>query len=351
LIDDEKLIQKAAFGPKNPGKQIIKDPIILNIGEGICGYVAKTGVAEIINNTSRDSRYKLDDEPRLSEITVPILSEDKVIGIIDSEHTEAGFFNEQDLEILVTIASMVSIKLNQAKAKEKLNQHKIELENTVEAKTLELQKTIEELKVSNSEILQSNNEKETLLKEIHHRVKNNLQIVSSLLNLHGYKTENKHAQEVFVDCKNRIKSMSLIHEQLYGKGNLSKINAKKYITEIGQELLTSYSAPYDVNIDYDISDNYFDINVSVPFGLILNELIVNSIKYAFPSKKGRVKIDLVNENNQAVLTVSDNGIGFDSSQVKSDSLGLELIETLSEQLNGSFTCTSSANGTVSILRF
>lgn len=351
LREGNQLKQKAAFGPKNPKEEEIKDPIVLEIGEGITGFVAKSGIGEIIKDTSKDPRYTLDDEMRYSEIAVPIISQNEVIGVIDSEHPEKSFFSEEDLEILTTIASMLSTKIDQARALEEIRNHKKELQKEVAARTLELNETIIKLKTLNDEIRQSSKVKETLLKEIHHRVKNNLQIVTSLMNLHSYNTESEEAKEVFSDCKNRVKSMSLIHEQLYGEGDLTRIDAKNYIIEIGQELLISYNIANEINIEYELENIDFDINISVPFGLILNEILVNALKYAFPDEKGLIIIRLNQSNKQVTLEVADNGIGFDPNQIREGSLGLELIETLTEQINGKFELESGDSGTTCKLKF
>ena len=349
-IGDE-LIQKAAYGPKNPYGFDIVNPIALKKDEGICGAVLASGKAELISDTSLDPRYLVDDSARYSEITVPILFNDEVIGIIDSEHSEKNFYKEQDLEILETIASMASLMIAQTNAQEKVKQQNEELEIKIEERTIELKKTIEELQQSNKEIEKRNQEKETLLKEIHHRVKNNLQIVSSLLSLNSNKLRNKRAQEVFLDCQNRIKSMSLIHEQLYGKTDLAKINAKDYIEEIIQELIRSYKASDKIKVKCDLEELYYDLNVSVPFGLILNELIANSLKYAFPDGKGEILISLKKNNSGVVLSIEDNGCGFNLNEISEDSLGLELVKTLTDQINGKFTIDSSGKGTSCELSF
>ena len=347
----DQLIQKAAFGPKNPNGFDIVNPIALKINEGICGAVLSSGKAELITNTSTDPRYLVDDTARFSEITVPILLNNEVIGIIDSEHSEKKFFKQQDLEILETIASIASARISQANAQEQLLNHKAELEKKVRESTIELTNTISKLEASNKEILQRNKEKETLLKEIHHRVKNNLQIVSSLLSLNLNKIENKSDQAIFKDCQNRVKSMSLIHEQLYGKSDLSQINAKNYIGEFIQELSQSYNLSKDIIIKCDLDEVYYDLNLSVPFGLIFNEIVSNSLKHAFPEKKGSIAVYLKNNTDKITLKVQDNGIGFNTHKVRNDSLGLELIETLTDQINGDFSIESSSQGTLCTVQF
>jgi len=343
--EDRRLHQVAAFGPKNPKGQDIQNPITIGIGEGISGHVAKTGKPIIISDTSKDHRYLLDDSLRSSEIAVPIISHGTVIGVIDSEHSTIDFFSEQDLEILETIASMASVKIDQAKILDELEAYKDALEERVKESTFELQQTINQLKASNEEIQQKNDEKETLLKEIHHRVKNNLQIVSSLLSMHANKSTSTSEESVFRDCQHRIISMSLIHEQLYNKGNLARIDAAKYINEITADLLNSFQASETVNVQYELEELFFNIEQSVPFGLIFNEIMVNALKHAFPTGNGSIKISLFGKNDHVYLSVKDDGKGFLVKE-KYDSLGLELVETLTNQLEGDYTITSDENGTL-----
>lgn len=351
MKEGEQLVQKAAYGPKNPEAHDITNPIILKLGEGICGAVAQSGVSEMIGDTSKDTRYTVDDAFRFSELTVPILHNDEVIGIIDTEHSEKDFYKEQDLEILETIASIASVKITQTQAIDELLEHKLNLERQIEGSTIELRDIIDELRISNDEINRKNREKETLLKEIHHRVKNNLQIISSLLNLNSDKIEDEKAQSIFIDCQNRVKSMSLIHEQLYNEVDFSHISAIKYIKEFTNEILRTYYSGRGVEVEYDLQEVYYNLDISVPFGLILNELISNAIKHAFQSRDGKINIKLQNYLDVVTLTISDNGIGFDIEKSRTGSLGLELVETLTVQISGDFTIESSEKGTVCTLIF
>jgi PAS domain S-box-containing protein len=141
LVDDSRgvLVQKAAYGPKNPSGREIAAPIEIPLGRGIVGTVATTGQAEIIDDTSRDPRYILDDEPRLSEVAVPILSEGRVLGVIDSEHPQRGFFTGEHRQILTAIASLAANKLVRARAEAQLRRLNEELEQRVTGRTAQLQ--------------------------------------------------------------------------------------------------------------------------------------------------------------------------------------------------------------------
>lgn len=193
---DKVLVQKAAFGPKNPKEFDIKNPIILNINEGICRAVASSGKSELISDTSIDSRYRVDDDPRFSEI-----------------------------------------------------------------------------------------------------------------------------------------------------------NAKTYIEEFVHELSRSYNTFNKIVLKCDLEELFYDLELSVPFGLILNELITNALKHAFPENAGTVFISLKRSNNQVILNVSDNGVGSNPDIKDKTTLGFELIETLTQQLNGTFCIDTSSKGTSCSLSF
>lgn len=353
LLDEKKslLYQRAAHGPKNPEAFDIEKPIVIKMGKGIVGSVAETGVGEIVGDTSIDARYIVDDEARASEITIPILAKNKVIGIIDSEHPDKNFYTQDDFKVLTTIASMTSAKLDQVKIQEELQAHKVLLEDTVEAKTQQLQMTILELRKSNDEILDRNKEKGILLKEIHHRVKNNLQILTSLMNLQAAASDDEMVKDVFRDCQRRILSMAAIHEQLYMSGNMSEIKVRPYMAEITDGLLRSFGASGRVNLTFEVEDSSFDIATSIPLGLVLNELVVNALKHGINGVAGELSISMACEGESAVLVVRDNGSGFDTTDKKSGTLGMELIKTLTEQLDGEITFDSGKSGTTCRLVF
>lgn len=156
--DEERtyLVQRAAHGPKNPIDLDILNPIKLKPGEGIVGHVALSGIGEIVNDTRKDPRYVLDDNQRLSEIAVPIIHNGQVIGVIDSEHESQGFYPEEDLEILTTIASMAASKMVQNQYFEELNAYKNELEGLVEQRTKRLHDTLREVESQRAIIAQKN---------------------------------------------------------------------------------------------------------------------------------------------------------------------------------------------------
>jgi two-component sensor histidine kinase len=192
----------------------------------------------------------------------------------------------------------------------------------------------EELETS----LGSLKEKEKLLKEIHHRVKNNLQIVSSLLSLQSENVHDKKFLGLIAESQNRINSMAIVHEMLYSSRDLSKISMKEYIERLGFSVYHSFFKPgLNVKLNYDVAyDLFFDIDHIVPLGLVLNEILSNSFKYAFPNNKGQINICLHRQGNTCNLIARDDGIGFKPGFIaeKDGHLGIQLIHMLSDQLDG-----------------
>jgi PAS domain S-box-containing protein len=188
------------------------------------------------------------------------------------------------------------------------------------------------------EIQRSLQEKEMLLKEIHHRVKNNLMIIASLLNLQSRYIKDKKALSIFKESQSRANSMALIHEKLYRSTDLKRINFGEYIKTLSTDLFRTYVGdPSRVRLNIDVEDVMLDINTSIPLGLILNELVSNSLKHAFPDERtGEINVVFTLTNDEYQLKVSDTGIGFppDLDYRNTDSLGMQLVTSLTRQIDG-----------------
>lgn len=185
---------------------------------------------------------------------------------------------------------------------------------------------------------QSLKEKETLLQEVHHRVKNNLQIISSIMSLQSSYVKEEGTKEILTECQNRIKSMSFIHDSLYLNKDLDSIDFNFYIKGLCRNLIQSYSIdPSKIVLDCQVDDVALSLDQAIPCGLIVNELVSNSLKYAFPEeRKGTLQIHMKHKEGRLALMVSDDGVGFDENirLEEIDSLGLQLVFTLIEQLDG-----------------
>ncbi len=194
------------------------------------------------------------------------------------------------------------------------------------------------------------------MREIHHRVKNNMQLVSSLLRLQSRYIKDKKYIEMLKESQNRIRSMAFIHEKLYQSKDLANIDFNGYIKSLADDLFRSYGVSIDkIALKMDIDSVSFGIDTAIPCGLIINELVSNSLKYAFPEdRKGEIKIALRRtDRNEVELVVSDDGVGIpeDLDFRNTESLGLQLVSGLAEdQLQGKIKL-NRAKGTEFRIRF
>jgi two-component sensor histidine kinase len=203
-----------------------------------------------------------------------------------------------------------------------------------------LEAIIAERERAQAELKASLDEKEVLLKEIHHRVKNNLQVISSLLYIQARKVEDPEALEMFKESQNRVRAMALVHERLYQSQDLSQIDFAKYIDSLSHYWLRSYAVdPGAVRLRLDVKDVYLTIETAVPCALLINELASNALKHAFPNgRRGEISVYMRPgaTTESYVLRVTDNGVGFpaDFDIESSDTLGMQLVTTLVSQIEG-----------------
>ncbi|MDZ7262642.1 MAG: ATP-binding protein, partial [candidate division KSB1 bacterium] len=219
----------------------------------------------------------------------------------------------------------------------------------------ELQKELTERKRAEEQLKASLREKEVLLKEIHHRVKNNLQIISSLIYLQSKNIQDKEVLQMFQESQNRVKSMALIHEKLYKSKDLARIDCAEYIKSLVTHLFHSYRVHSNaIKLEIDVDDIPLSIDTAIHCGMIINELVSNSLKHAFPSgKAGEIRIKARSGNdNKFTLIVSDDGVGFpkDLDFQNTKSLGLQLVCNLTNQLGGSIELDTS-RGTLFKINF
>jgi PAS domain S-box-containing protein len=218
-----------------------------------------------------------------------------------------------------------------------------------EEAVLSLIRDISERKEIEKQIQASLKEKEMLLGEIHHRVKNNLQVISSLLNLKSGKIKGRESKLVLKECGNFVNAMVEIHENFYSSGNLARISLKEFILAVTKDLVRIYhpKKPDKVAIKFDLKDVALGIDLAIPLGLAFNELVTNSLKHAFPrGKKGEIRVSLhAREGNQIELVVGDNGIGLPKGLDihKTKSFGFNLVTGLVEkQLQGKIKLSGTA---------
>ncbi len=207
---------------------------------------------------------------------------------------------------------------------------------------------ISERKNAEDRIRASLREKEVMLKEIHHRVKNNLQVISSLLSLQSEHVPDDRVRRVLRDSQNRVRSMAIIHQRLYQSTNLAEINFADYIRELCAQLFRTYGAHEgSVHLETRADGIFLEVDKAIPCGIILNELVSNALKYAFPGEReGRISVEFVREGQEIHLVVQDDGVGMERvpDLRNAESLGLRLVNMLTEQLGGSVTVGKGTPG-------
>lgn len=212
---------------------------------------------------------------------------------------------------------------------------------------------MEQQRETEKKLRQSLDEKLVLVKEIHHRVKNNLQIISSLLHMQRSATEDEKILAILQESEDRVQSMSLVHEKLYQSDMMATINFSEYISSLAERLISSYKVHKEITLRIESEALMLSINRAIPCGLIVNEILTNAIKYAFPGNSvGEIRIGMKVENDKIALTIGDNGIGIpkDLNMTKVKSLGMKLIQVLTDQIDGDMTIERD-RGTVYTLSF
>lgn len=275
------------------------------------------------------------------------------------------FYFSLTLPILKTVKGLMSVDLDNPSDRQ-LPQYKGHqndefgmLTRTINDLLIKFTRSIDEHREAENKIKSSLNEKEVLLGEIHHRVKNNMQVISSLLSLQSDQIKDSHYAEKFNDSRHRIKSMALVHEKLYRSDDMASIDFRDYVTTLAQRLFLFYEKNSDkISLHIQIEDVSLGIDTAIPCGLIINELLTNALKHAFPdNRKGEITV-IFNKNSSNIekgydLVVRDDGVGLPEglNVRETESLGLQLIITLIEhQLQGTLE-VDSRDGTAFHMSF
>ena len=239
-----------------------------------------------------------------------------------------------------TQSAVLNILEDSAEEKTHLEEMKKAVLNILEDLAVEknqLEQTQQEVVKSAEAIRLSLREKEALLKEVHHRVKNNLQVIASLLRLQSRRLVDEQARGMFDNSQNRVHSISLVHEMLYRSGDLSRVDFSEYLRTLTASLLDGWKGTADaINISVNAAGVQLAVNIAIPCGLIVNELVTNALKHAFPGgRTGTIQVRFVSEGSGWLkLVVQDDGVGMPENLDlrRAGSLGLELVATLVRQL-------------------
>jgi two-component sensor histidine kinase len=313
-------------------------------GKGIAGWVAQHGKPLLIPNVGEDPRFypgvdKMTGFETTSILCVPLKAKTKLIGVLEVMNKLNGnSFNEEDSLLLCIYAYQAAMAIENARLHS------------------ELKDRLEECKRAEEKIKAALNEREVLLSEIHHRVKNNMQLVNSLLRIQAANIKEKEYVNIFKPSQDRIKSLALVHEKLYQSKDLAKVDFNGYVKSLVNGLFRSYGIDRNkIVLKTEVEDISLGFDTAIPCGLIINELVSNSLKHAFPQEReGEIRISLRSISEEEVaLSVSDDGIGIpqDLDFRNTESLGIELVTILAEdQLRGKIDLKRT-NGTKFDIRF
>jgi len=326
--------------------QILKDQIGNPVLECMCGNIISgrfdpnfpfftefgsfwaNCTSDLLANTTESDRQartrnRCNGEGYESVALIPLKARDEIFGLIQLNDFKKNMFSHQSINSFERIASNIANAIENFLVNEKI---KFALK-----------------------------EKETLLHEIHHRVKNNMQVINSLLKLQSNNIEDKRIKEILKDSQSRVYAMSAVHETLHGSEKLSEIDLKTYLSKITTSIFQTYSTDHrKIKLNSNITESPISINQAYPLGLVINELISNAMKYAFlDDRTGEISVSMQRHDKELELIVMDNGIGMPKGLdwKNSKSLGLKLVRTLAEnQLDGSIEM-ECYNGTKFTIKF
>lgn len=294
------------------------------------------GKIRIIPDTRDDPEWTVFPETSfiLGYIGIPIRWNNKTIGLLSLASDKTDTFTHEEADKLEPFANVAAVALNSSQLFE------LAKDEVIKRKNIE------------TSIKKSLVEKEILLREIHHRVKNNLSLIMSLINIQRGMLPDNIDPHIFQDLKQRVYTISLVHEKLYSSNNLSSVDLKTYLIGLTESIKLSPVFKKGIEFKIEIKEDIeIEADTLVPLALLLNELIVNSVKYAFPDKTGIINITVRNYLGNYKIIFRDNGIGLPKNRVTSSAqLGLDLVEILTAQIKGSITFTND-KGSVSTIVF
>jgi PAS domain S-box-containing protein len=299
-------------------------------GRGLTEYVLRTGKSllaspEVFAELEQRGEVESIGSPSIDWLGVPLSSDGKTVGVLVVQTYREGVrYGEEEKEILQFVSDQVAMAV-----------HRKKIEDQIKASLLE---------------------KDVLIKEVHHRVKNNMQVISSLLSLQSRRIQDPDVLEMFRESQRRIRSMALIHERLYQSSDLSRIEFSQYLRNLATHLFHSYQVSSDrVRLRLDAEEVFININTAIPCGLIVNELISNSLKHGFPEgRTGEVAVELHRVVGDGYMVrVRDDGVGFPQGldYRRTETLGMQIVNTLVGQIEGRLDLENSHSGSAFKLEF
>jgi two-component sensor histidine kinase len=271
LPHERKIIQRAAHGAKNPNGEIIQNLLTLDFGVGIAGWVAENQETVCCSNTLKDERYIVDDAPRLSELSVPIKFNGELFGVIDSENSNENYYSPQHVQLFELIAELASTLLVRIRQKEELSSLQKDLELLLERKKLALNEAIETVSEKMSELKHQEEKKEILIREVHHRVNNNLQILTSLINIYLNENENIDRSSL-KEIQQKIQTLSSIHLILLKSVENNKPSFNDFLLDLIASIRYSIESNY-LSLTAETKISILSMNTLIPLGMLINELV------------------------------------------------------------------------------
>jgi two-component sensor histidine kinase/putative methionine-R-sulfoxide reductase with GAF domain len=314
LVDEERreVVMQAVAGGFEP---VVLGKYRQSLDEGILSFVAKTGSSWLANDVSKDPYYIkgfLAEPLTKSELCVPIRLGDKVIGVLDMQSIYLNAFGQEDVVTVEVLADRIAIAIENAR-----------LYAAAQQELAERKRAEEQTKAALAE-------KEMLLREVHHRVKNNLQAIISLISMQAEQIGDARTTQSLKELQERAYAMALVYEQLYQAENLAQIPMKPYLQDLSVHVFQAFGGGRAIKLSVEAAPVSLDVETALPCGLIVNELVTNALKYSFPgdSKDGaEVRVEFQAEDATYTLVVSDNGVGLPPGLDwrKARTMGLRLV--------------------------
>lgn len=338
--EEDTLIQVAAHGYKSNKNKVIQNRLRLKIGEGLAGRVALDGNSILASDISKEKDYIKDIISAGSEIEVPIKINNEVYAVISSEHPEVNFFNEYHIKLFEILASIAVGALVKIQEKNDLEKVKNRLESILEKKSSDLDRAIDALSTQYSELKYQHDKRELLLQEVHHRVNNNLQIISSILKLYLTESDDSSKSDL-KEIHNRVQAMALIHQNIYKSLEMNLVDIECYVRDLMNHMKSLNENLY-IRFEQNINYKHINLNTLVPLGLFLTELItiwLLKVDELTDSKEVYFKINLgeCKNNEYYELRIDDNVSTnlFENLNLDEDTnIHSILITALVEQLEG-----------------
>jgi PAS domain S-box-containing protein len=314
--------------PPTPEMEERFEEIRFPADQGVAGYVVQTGEALFVPDLSKDDRFysKVDELSGFVSrdlVYAPLRTGQEVTGVLGALNKIEGSFDSHDVDFMVMLAHTVSLSVEKARA-------------------------MEAQQIAEKALRESLKEKEVLLQEIHHRVKNNMQVIASMLGIQKSKITDPLAKRVFSQSQDRIWAMAMVHESVYQSGTFASIQFNEYVRTLCNALYRSYcTSPRKVQMVVQVESASLGLDIAVPLGLVLNELVTNAFKHGFPDEaEGEVRVvGRVLPDGLLELEVSDTGAGFPSGLDIANTYGLYMVRGLVErQLKGSLEFGANENG-------